>query len=116
MTFEEKSAECLEQIQKSPRPAEQAKECFGIVAIMDALGAKSLTIVDVSPAASSLRRAAEDPEKTDYLVRVQWIKTVDPKNAIREKGFFGNQNSVARPRSPKWDYTVERLKTRFGVQ
>jgi hypothetical protein len=30
-------------------------------------------------------------------------------------GFFGNQNTVARPKSSKWRHTVERLKQRFGV-
>ena len=35
--------------------------------------------------------------------------------AIKEKGFFGNQNSVARPTALKWDYTVQRLKKHFGV-
>lgn len=43
MTFESTVAE-FEQLQNLPRQAEQAKECFGIVVIMDALGAKSLTI------------------------------------------------------------------------
>lgn len=43
MTFENKIAE-FEKLQSSPRPADQANECFGIVVIMDALGAKSLTI------------------------------------------------------------------------
>jgi len=66
--------------------------------------------------ASSLRLAANDPETADYLVRVNWLKTVDPTEAIHEKGFFGNQNSVARPRAPKWEYTVGRLKKRFGVK
>lgn len=73
-------------------------------------------IVRVSEAAASLRSAAEHPDTADYLVRVEWSKTVDPTKSIHEKGFFGNQNSVARPRSPKWDHTVERLKTRFGVE
>lgn len=72
-------------------------------------------IVQVSEPAESLSRAADDPETADYLVRVDWLKTVDPEQAIREKGFFGNQNSVARPRAAKWDYTVERLKSRFGI-
>jgi hypothetical protein len=35
----------------------------------------------------------------------------DPASAIHERGFFGNQNSVTRPRSPKWVHTVERLKS-----
>jgi hypothetical protein len=73
-------------------------------------------IIQVSEAAASLNREADDPEKTDYLVRVDWLKTVDPRQAIKEKGFFGNQNSVARPRAAKWDYTVERLKSRFGIE
>jgi len=35
---------------------------------------------------------------------------------IHETGFFGNQNSVCRPRAKKWDYTVERLKKRWGIK
>ena len=63
-------------------------------------------------------RIAEHPEDTDkaeHLVGVRWIKTVSAEQAIKEKGFFGNQNTVARPRDPKWKYTVERLKERFGI-
>jgi len=55
-------------------------------------------------------------DEWEYLVGVDWIETVPVGEAIREKGFFGNQNTVARPRSKKWDHTVERLKTRFGVE
>lgn len=74
-----------------------------------------VAIARVSSAAASLRSATGDPDLADYLVRVNWLKTVDPKQAVHEKGFFGNQNSVARPRSPKWNHTVERLKIRFGI-
>lgn len=72
-------------------------------------------IVEVSQATKALKPATDDPEAADYLVRVDWTKTVNPKG-VREKGFFGNQNSVARPVSPKWKHTVERLKTRLGVE
>jgi hypothetical protein len=58
---------------------------------------------------------SDDPEKSEYLVRVKWIATVPLDKAVKEKGFFGNQNTVARPTSPKWNYTVQRLKERFGV-
>jgi hypothetical protein len=61
------------------------------------------------------RRVSEDPEKGEYLVRVKWLKTVPVGGAIKEKGFFGNQNTVARPRTPKWDHTVERLKVRLAI-
>jgi hypothetical protein len=58
---------------------------------------------------------ADDPETAEYLVRVKWLATVPIEKAIKEKGFFGNQNTVARPTSQKWSYTIERLKKRFGV-
>ncbi len=77
---------------------------------------KLVPITEVSEVAGRLRKAADDREEADYLVGIDWIKTVDPKQAVHEKGFFGNQNSVARPRSPKWNHTVERLKMRWGIQ
>jgi hypothetical protein len=40
----EKEIPELEQLQNPQRAADQAQECFGIVVILDALGAKSLTI------------------------------------------------------------------------
>lgn len=57
----------------------------------------------------------QNHEKAEYLVRVEWIKTVPVNEAIKEKGFFGNQNSAAKPRAKKWIHTVERLKKRFGI-
>lgn len=56
-----------------------------------------------------------DPENLEYMVAMDWIKTVPLDKAIKEKGFFGNQNSVAAPKVPKWEHTVQRLKQRFGV-
>jgi hypothetical protein len=61
-------------------------------------------------------RYADDPEKAEYLVRVKWLKTVPINQAIKEKGFFGNQNSVARPIAARWEHTVERLKKRFDFE
>ena len=62
---------------------------------------------------------AEGPVIVDdfrvHLVRVDWLKTVPVAEAVREKGFFGNQNSAAKPRAKRWIHTVERLKTRFGI-
>jgi hypothetical protein len=57
-----------------------------------------------------------DEEKSEYLVKVKWIKTLDLDQAIKEKGFFGNQNTVCKPVTKKWQHTVERLKTRFGIK
>lgn len=63
----------------------------------------------------SHRDYADDPERSEYFVPVEWIKTVAPEQAIQEVGMFGNQNTVCRPRTPAWRTTVEQLKTLFGV-
>jgi len=49
-------------------------------------------------------------DKAEYIVRVNWVKTVEKNSAVKEIGFFGNQNTVCKPRSLKWQYTVSRLK------
>ena len=53
---------------------------------------------------------AFDENHGEHFVGVlDWIKAVDLNEAVKERGFFGNQNTVAQPRSSKWDFTVERL-------
>ena len=54
-----------------------------------------------------------DPELTEYFVRVNWLDTVSANKAANEVGLFGNQNTVCEPTTPKWRHTVERLKTYF---
>lgn len=73
-------------------------------------------LISLKVKAADMSKASDSPDKAEYLVRVKWLKTVDENKAIKEKGFFGNQNTVARPRTPKWDYTVERLKKRFEIE
>jgi hypothetical protein len=46
-------------------------------------------------------------------VPIQWLQTVPLENAFHEIGLFGNQNTVCQPTTPKWRYTVERLKEKF---
>lgn len=58
----------------------------------------------------------DEEEKAEYVVKVKWLKTVSEKEAIKELGFFGNQNSVCRPMDSKWDFTVERLKTLWKIE
>lgn len=57
----------------------------------------------------------DDEEKAEYVVRVKWLKTIPEKSAIKELGFFGNQNTVCRPTDTKWDFTVERLKVLWKI-
>ncbi len=63
--------------------------------------------------ADQLRKLAADPEKAEYFVRVQWLDTLPQNEAFKAVGFFGNQNTVCQPSSPKWRHTIERLKTHF---
>lgn len=51
----------------------------------------------------------------EYVVKVEWIKAVQTSDAIKELGFFGNQNSVCRPTTEKWEFTIERLKKAWKV-
>jgi len=58
----------------------------------------------------------DDPAKADYAVRLDWIHVLPIGQAVWEKGFLANQNTVARPTSPKWDFTVRRLKTLWHIE
>lgn len=58
----------------------------------------------------------DDPENAEYVVKVQWIKTVAASKAVKEIGFFGNQNSACRPTAEKWNFTVDRLKKCWGIE
>ncbi|MFQ5480943.1 MAG: endonuclease NucS domain-containing protein [Thermodesulfobacteriota bacterium] len=81
------------------------------------------TIPDSSGQELSIKEVVNnlpDPDKPaellEYYVRVKWCHTVPLEEAVREKGFFGNQNSAARPKARKWTHTVERLKKRWRIE
>lgn len=76
-------------------------------------GPKPLSQVELR--ASSMKKDSKDVEKSEYLVSVEWIKTVPLAEAVQEKGFFRNQNTVCRPRSRSWQHTVDRLKQHFEI-
>lgn len=59
------------------------------------------------------RAFADDPERIDHFVPVQWVHTVPLDQAVDEIGLFGNQNTVCKPTTPKWRTTIERLKERW---
>jgi len=59
------------------------------------------------------RDVLDDPERCEYFVPVRWLQTVSLDKAVQEIGLFGNQNTVCKPTTPKWRYTVERLKKAF---
>lgn len=57
-----------------------------------------------------------DLENQALFVPVNWVSEVPVTSAIREIGFFGNQNTVAKPKSEKWEHTVSVLKKRFKIE
>ena len=71
--------------------------------------------MDVLKHGDLYKATADDPELSEYFVRVKWLHTVPAAKAFNELGLFGNQNTVCQPTTPKWRHTVERLKAVFGV-
>jgi len=62
------------------------------------------------------RKWVDNEDRAEYAVRVKWLKAVPVNKAISEVGFFGNQNTVCKPTTPKWNYTIERLKGVFNIE
>ena len=61
-----------------------------------------------------MREYANDKNKCEYFVSVEWKSTVKIDNGLKGVGLFGNQNTVCKPTTPKWRMTVERLKEFFN--
>lgn len=58
---------------------------------------------------------AFDEAHGEHFVGINWLKAVEAHEAVKERGLFGNQNTVARPLVPKWNFTIERLKSLWGI-
>lgn len=83
----------------------------GVCRVLESAKPADAFITTTMALRGTYRRVVEVGEDhADYFVPVEWQKAVDEKQAVSEVGLFGNQNSVARPRTPKWDHTVHRLK------
>lgn len=65
-----------------------------------------LPILEAPLVATQMGKKADDPEKSEYVVRVDWTKSLPRDEAIWEKGMFANQNSAAKLRN---QFTLERL-------
>jgi len=59
--------------------------------------------------------AERGEDEAEYFVPVTWLHKVPETQAVNEVGLFGNQNSVARPLTPKWEHTVKRLKELWNI-
>jgi hypothetical protein len=69
--------------------------------------------LDVLSEGTYHREFADDEEKCEYFVSIDWLDTKDLDDAVQEFGMFGNQNTVCKPTASKWRSTVERLKEKF---
>ena len=54
-------------------------------------------------------------DTAEYLVPVRWIASFPTSQAFSEVGLFGNQNTVCKPTTQKWEHTVSRLKQTWGL-
>lgn len=74
------------------------------------------SIYELSTEGKYLVDYKDDPEKSEYIVLIKWEKTFPLSEAISEIGMFGNQNTICRPSSQKWLFTMKLLKSRWNIQ
>jgi hypothetical protein len=55
----------------------------------------------------------DDPERSEWLVRVQWIDARPREQAYWETGMFANQNTACRLRNK---FTLEKLRAHFRLE
>ena len=57
-----------------------------------------------------------DPKMEEYVVKVEWIKSVDQEESVWKQGFYSVRGHVvARPRVGSWATTLETLMKEWGV-
>jgi hypothetical protein len=62
--------------------------------------------------APAMDRDLDDPERCEYVVRVQWEVALAREDAFWIPGLYANENSVTRMRD---QWTLQRLCEAFGV-
>ena len=76
------------------------------------LNGQEVPILGVSLTAPKMDENIDDPDLCEYLVRVEWIKTIPKSAAYWEKGLFAIQHTACRMTS---SFTIERLSQYFGL-
>lgn len=77
-------------------------------------GSGEVPVLEAAKRGTYHREFVGDHERSEYFVPIRWLRTVPLEQAVQEVGFFGNQNTVCKPTTPKWRSTVERLKEVFA--
>ncbi len=73
-------------------------------------------IADCELQGSYLHTPSPDDDTREYFVGIKWLHVEPLTSAVKQVGFFGNQNSVCRPRVAKWAHTVQSLKSRWKIE
>lgn len=73
---------------------------------------QAVPVLDAPLEAPQMAENAGDPDLSEYVVRVDWERTVPVAEARWEKGMFANQNSACRLRNR---FTLERLAALFEL-
>ncbi len=55
---------------------------------------------------------ADDGDKAEYVVPVEWISTMPKEQALHKKGLFANQNSACKLPNK---FTLNTLYAEFGI-
>jgi len=76
------------------------------------LNGKPTPILEAPIKAPNLGKNADNLELSEYLVRVDWIKTVTTEQAYWEKGLFAKQHTACRLKNR---FTIERLSEHFDL-
>ncbi|MEH2022680.1 phospholipase D-like domain-containing protein [Nostoc sp.] len=76
---------------------------------------QQVPILDVPLFAPEMDEYVDDLDKSEYLVRVEWIKAVPRSQAHWEKGFFSYKNIKCKMESPIARLTIEKLSQHFGL-
>jgi hypothetical protein len=63
--------------------------------------------------AAAMSENSDDPDKSEYVVGVEWKETQPREKAYRETGMQGNQNTAWRLRNR---FTLEKLKQHFRLE
>ena len=72
-------------------------------------------VYNVAKRASYHLEYADNPDMCEYFVPVKWMQTFSAQDGLQSAGLFGNQNTVCKPTTPRWRFTIDRLKSKFPL-
>ncbi len=89
-----------------------AESVLPVMDFLVELDSQQVPILQAPLVAPNMGENADDPKRSEYLVRIKWLVTLPRDQALKEKGLFANQNTACRLRNK---FTLNRLTERFGL-